>query len=244
MLAAGRLASGLLAAGRAWIPRTEILPGRRSEIGEPVVRIDAVDKASGAAAYADDLCFENMLYTRVLRSERPHAEILSIDIAEALREPGVVRILLARDIPGVNRFGPIRKDQPVLAADRVRYTGDAIAAVFAETEEAAREAVARIVVSYRDLPVVEGYDEALAPGAPRLHEGSDNVIAVMEAGRGDTAAGFSAADLIVEGDYETQYIEHAYLETEPSRPTDMRRAGIVPAAIRTPPAALKGLTSS
>ena len=102
----------------------------------------------------------------------------------------------------------------MLADDRVRYMGDAIAAVFAETEAAADAALATIAVTYRDLPVLVGYDEALKPDAIRLHGNGDNTIAVMEAGRGDVEAGFAAAALVMDGDYETQYIEHAYLEPE------------------------------
>ncbi len=114
--------------------------------------------------------------------------------------------------------------------------------MFADTEAAAAAAVEKIVVTYRDLPVLTGYDEAAAPDAVRLHEGPDNTIAVMEAGRGDTAAGFAAADLIMEGNYETQYIEHAYLEPEScvavaggqtaAAAGGARRAGLQPAARR------------
>ena len=209
-----RMAADLVGRGRPWIPRAEILPGRESRIGESIIRIDGIAKASGRTVFADDMVLEGMLYTKVLRSERPHAEILGVDIAAAGRTEGVVKILLARDVPGENRYGPIKKDQPVLAGDRVRYMGDAIAAVFAESEAAAESAAAKIAVTYRDLPVIAGYDEALEPGAFELHEGTGNTIAVMESGRGDAAAGFAAADLVMEGDYETQYIEHAYLEPE------------------------------
>ncbi|MDP2792405.1 MAG: molybdopterin-dependent oxidoreductase, partial [Rectinemataceae bacterium] len=209
-----RMAADLMNHGRTRIPRAEILPDRQGRIGESIIRIDGISKASGATVFADDMVLEHMLYTRVLRSERPHAEILGVDIAGAGQSAGVVKILLARDIPGENRYGPIKKDQPVLADDRVRYMGDAIAAVFAESEEAAQAGAARIVVTYRDLPVISGYDEALKPDAVRLHGGADNTIAVMESGRGNAAEGFAAAALVMEGDYETQYVEHAYLEPE------------------------------
>ena len=209
-----RIAADLMARDQDWIAREDILPDRQGGVGESLIKIDAVSKAAGETVFADDMVLENMLYTKVLRSEKPHAEILGVDINEALRCNGVAKILLARDIPGENRYGPIKKDQPVLADDRVRYMGDAIAAVFAETEAAADAALATIAVTYRDLPVLVGYDEALKPDAIRLHGNGDNTIAVMEAGRGDVEAGFAAAALVMDGDYETQYIEHAYLEPE------------------------------
>lgn len=209
-----RMAADLIGQGRPWIPRAEILPGREGRIGESIIRIDGIAKASGETVFADDMVLARMLYTKVLRSERPHAEILGVDIAGAGQIAGVVKILLARDIPGENRYGPIKKDQPVLADDRVRYMGDAIAAVFAESEEAAAAGAAKIVVTYRDLPLITSYDEALEPDAVRLHGGADNTIAVMESGRGNVTEGFAAAALVMEGDYETQYVEHAYLEPE------------------------------
>jgi CO/xanthine dehydrogenase Mo-binding subunit/aerobic-type carbon monoxide dehydrogenase small subunit (CoxS/CutS family) len=209
-----RIATDLVNQGRPNILRESILPDRQGKIGESIIKIDGIAKAAGETVFADDMILENMLYTKVLRSERPHAEILDVDIAEAVRSDGVVKVLLAHDIPGENRYGPIRKDQPVLADDRVRYMGDAIAAVFAESDEAAEASVAKIGVTYRDLPVLVGYDEALKPDAIRLHENYDNTIAVMEAGRGNVEEGFAASALVMEGDYETQYIEHAYLEPE------------------------------
>jgi CO/xanthine dehydrogenase Mo-binding subunit/aerobic-type carbon monoxide dehydrogenase small subunit (CoxS/CutS family) len=209
-----RLAAELIADGKEMITRAEIIPDRPAGIGESIVRIDALAKAAGETVFADDLVFPEMLHTRVLRSARPHAEILGVDVADARRVDGVVRILLACDIPGENRYGPIRKDQPVLADGHVRYTGDAIAAAFAETEAAAEAAVAKIKVSYRDLPVLAGYEEALRPDAVRPHAPADNTIAIMEAGRGDVEKGFADAALVLEGDYRTQYIEHAYLEPE------------------------------
>lgn len=208
------LASRLKAEGREWIARSSLSSPDPARIGDPIRRIDALAKASGETVFADDLYAEGMLHAKVLRSSRPHARILGIDVSEASRVPGVARILLARDIPGENRYGPIRKDQPVLARDRVRYMGDAVAAVFAETEAAGEEALGKIRVEYQDLPVLVGFDEALSPEAERLHEGRDNLIAVMESGRGDVEEGFAKAALKVEGEYHTQYIEHGYLEPE------------------------------
>ncbi len=207
-------AASLIRQGREWIHRDEIFPDRAVEIGEPVIRLDSLDKASGKTKYADDLQFDAMLYTKVLRSGRAHADILSIDTAEAEGSPGVVKVLLAGDIPGENAFGPIRKDQQVLADRRVRYSGDALAAVYAESEREAEDALEKIRVEYRDLPVLDGYDEALYEKKVILHEGTENIIAEMKSGRGDPEKGLREADLVVEEEYHTQYIEHAYLEPE------------------------------
>ncbi len=210
-----RTAASLIRSGKEWIDRGEIFPDRAAVIGEEIIRVDAVEKASGKTIFADDLVMEGMLYTKVLRSEKPHADILDINISEAEKSGGVVKIILAADIPGTNSFGPIKKDQEVLVTSRVRYTGDALAAVFAETEEQAEAAVGKIRVEYRELPVLTGYDEALAEDAFQLHnDGSKNIIAVMESGRGNIEEGFSKAHLVMEREFNTQYIEHAYIEPE------------------------------
>ena len=121
--------------------------------------------------------------------------------------------ILADDIPGENRFGPIKKDQPVLAEDRVRYIGDAIAAVYAESEAEAESALSKIQVDYKVLPYISESDEALSDSSIVLHE-HGNIIAEMESGRGDIAEGFLDADIINEEDFHTQYVEHGYLEPE------------------------------
>ena len=193
ILDAVRMAGELLSQGKVWIPRAGIFPDRQAGIGEPVIRIDSIAKATGETVFADDLVLGNMLYAKAVRSARPHAEILGVDISSAEKSAGVARVLVARDIPGENRYGPIKKDQPVLSDDRVRYTGDAIAAVYAETEAEAEAAAAKVVVRYRDLPVLVGYDEADRPDALKLHGGDDNTIAVMESGRGDVEKGFAAS---------------------------------------------------
>ncbi len=207
-------AAELLREGTEKILRSEILPDREVPIGEPVIRIDSIGKADGSTRFADDMAFENMLYAKVLRSEKPHADILDIDIAEAEKTDKVVKILLAKDVPGKNSFGPIKKDQEVLATKRVRYTGDALAAVYAESEEAAEEAVAKIRVAYEELPVLSGYQEALKEEPVLLHEASGNIIARMESGRGDVKKALAEADHVFEEEFDTQYIEHAYLEPE------------------------------
>src|SRR3990167_1917054 len=104
-----------------------------------------------------------MIYGKVLRSPHPHARIRSIDASRALKHPGVLAVLTARDIPGANSIGSIIKDQPILCGDEVRYVGDAVAVVAAETERAAEEALAQIVVDYEILPAVLDSLKAMEP---------------------------------------------------------------------------------
>ncbi len=206
-------ASVLLSEGKEWVDRKEILPDRKVSVGDSVVRIDSIQKASGETVFADDMVLDKMLYTKVLRSPYPHAEILNIDVSEAINYRDVVKIILAGDIPGKNLFGPIKKDQPVLAENRVLYIGDAIAAVFAESESGANEALEKIKVTYRRLPEVTDFKDSLE-GKPAILHGESNIIAEMESGRGDIEAGFADADIIIEGEFDTQYVEHGYLEPE------------------------------
>ncbi|RKX86635.1 MAG: xanthine dehydrogenase [Spirochaetes bacterium] len=209
-------AASLIKSGKVKVKRDNIYPQISNPFGKSVPRVDAIAKATGELKYADDLFFKNMLHAKVLRSEVPHAEILGIDIKEALRVKGVVKILTSQDIPGKNAFGLIIDDQPVLADKKVRYTGDAVAAVYAETEKAAEEAVLKIRVKYKLLPVLGTMEEALKNNAVLIHNNgkSTNNASHMESGRGDIIAGFKSSDLIFEGEYRTQFIEHAYLEPE------------------------------
>ena len=123
-----------------------------AEVGREIERLDAWRKVLGKALYAADMRLEGLLHMKVLRSDRPHARIRSIDTSRAQGIEGVVRVFTWRDIPGKNLIGIINKDQPVLAAERVRYVGEPIALVVASTEEAASEALEAIRVKYEDLP--------------------------------------------------------------------------------------------
>jgi aldehyde oxidoreductase len=182
-------------------------------VGESVMRKDAWAKVTGALQYADDLYAPGMLHARALRSAYPHAEVLSVDTTEAEKVPGVIAVLTAKDVPGCNRFGLIDADQPVLADDRVRYVGDAVACVYAETVAAAEEALSKIKVGCRDLEVVSTPQRALEPDAPLIHE-DGNVLVEHHVRKGDVEAAFKQADVIVENTYYTPFVEHAYLEPE------------------------------
>lgn len=127
-------------------------------------RVDGLDKASGKSIYTDDVRLPNMAYAKVLRSPYPHAKIVSIDTSEAEQVEGVIRVVTAEDVSSYGTFGRHVKDIPVLANGVVRFIGDRVAAVVAETEEAAEEAVALIEVEYEPLPAVTDMREALAEG--------------------------------------------------------------------------------
>lgn len=197
-------------------------------IGTSVPRVDSVAKVTGGAVYGVDVRFGNMLAGRILRAGIPHARIAHLDTAGAWRVPGVRAVVTGRDFP--RRHGLLVKDQPALALDRVRYAGEVVAAVAAEDEEAAREAIERIVVDYEELPGVFDVLAAMEPGAPLVHEDQmayeraevpglrlnpvpgSNVSYHFTLRRGDVEAGFAAADLVVEDTFTTPFIQYAHLE--------------------------------
>ncbi len=183
-----------------------------SGVGASIKKADAIPKVTGAAIFAADIQKPGMLFAKVLRSKVAHAELTGIDTSEAARQPGVVRVLTADDVPGPNGVGIIIKDEPVLCKDKIRRMGDALALVVAESEEAAAAACALVKVSYRELPTVFDAREAMKPGAPVVH--STNVLGVQRIRKGDVEAAFAQADIIVENTYTTQMVEHAYIEPE------------------------------
>ncbi len=185
-------------------------------IGTAVPRPDALAKVTGAGLYAADLVVPGMLHARVLRSAYPHARILSLDISRAQALPGVVAVLTAADIPGRKDCGVHTIDWPVLCYDKVRYVGDALALVLAESEAQAAAALPLIEVVYQPLPVVTGPKEAAAPEAPLVHEGrtEGNFLAHYQLECGDLEAGFAQAEVVVEHEYRTQTVEHGFIEPE------------------------------
>jgi len=160
-----------------------------------------------------------MLHAKVLRSKYPHARILRVDTGRAKALPGVVAVLTAEDVPGAKNHGVVRPDWPVLAYDKVRYVGDAIALVAAETEEAAEQALEFIQVDYEPLPVVTSPQQALAPDAPLVHDGG-NLLKHIQVRKGDAEKGFAEAQanprwhVVVEREYRTPSLDHAFLEPE------------------------------
>ena len=182
-------------------------------VGHDMPRPDARAKVTGAATYAADLYFDEMLYAKVLRSQYPHARILQVDTSEARSLPGVVAVITADDVPGAKNHGLARQDWPVLAYDKVRYLGDAIAVVAAESEKAAADALELIKVEYAPLTVVSSAAEALAQDAAPVHEGG-NTLEHIQIRQGNVEEGFAEADLIVENEYTTPSGDHAFIEPE------------------------------
>jgi CO/xanthine dehydrogenase Mo-binding subunit/aerobic-type carbon monoxide dehydrogenase small subunit (CoxS/CutS family) len=190
-------------------------PGDGRFIGANVRRIDAPSKVSGALRYAGDMVMPGMLHVQVLRSPHAHARIVSLDASEAEGLEGVEGVITCADVPGKDGFGVFVSDQPTMARGRVRYVGEAIAAVAAEDLLTARRALAKIKVEYEPLPAVFDPEEAMQPGAPVLHDyAPDNIVKHIPIRVGDVARGFAESDLVVEQDYTTQAVEHAYLEPE------------------------------
>ncbi len=204
-------------------------------IGTNAARIDAPGKVTGQTLYPGDIAYPDMLHMATLFSNRPHARILSIDTAAAEAAPGVVAVFTAKDVPA-NLYGLQIKDQPVLCgpgsdqpgADVVRCVGDQIALVVAETEVQARAACKLIRIAWEDLPIVTdpevaapslagwlGGDDPARPAPIQLHPScADNVCYGYRIRKGDVAAGFREADVIIEGVYQTPVQEHAYLQPE------------------------------
>ncbi|MCX8201793.1 MAG: xanthine dehydrogenase family protein molybdopterin-binding subunit [Candidatus Caldarchaeum sp.] len=181
-------------------------------VGKEVVRKDAYEKARGLTKYASDMFPENLLWVATHRSKYPHARIKRIDVSKALKMPGVVAVFTHRDVPN-NRYGVFVKDRPVLCDDRVRYIGDPIALVAAETKEDAESAVEEIEVDYEPLPVVTDPIEAMKDTSYPVHDGG-NISRSTRITFGDVSKGFSQSKAVVENEYRTSTQIHAFLETE------------------------------
>jgi len=202
-------------------------------VGQSVPRVDARAKVTGEAKYPGDIAMEGMLHAKILFAGRPHARVLQIDTAEAEAVPGIVAVFTAQDVP-VNEYGLQTPDQPVLCGpdssnpdgDVVRFVGDQVALIVAETERAAARARSLIHVEYQDLPILTDPFEALKPNASQLYRHRQpseihpelrtegNLISHHQIRKGDIGAAWSQADVIVESEYRTPAQEHAYLQPE------------------------------
>jgi len=185
---------------------------RESLIGKPFPKIDAAERATGRAVYIHDLVLPRMLHAAILRSDRVHARIVSIDVSKAKALPGVKAVLTADDVENVP-FGHGRDNTP-LKGGKVRCIRDEIAAVAAETEAIAREAASMIEVEYEDLPPILTPAEALAEGAPLVREEKGtNVPFTYDYDQGDWREGEAESDAIVEETYRLPYVTHCCLGT-------------------------------
>jgi aldehyde oxidoreductase len=196
-------------------------PGLRSPVqaGPEIIGASVLDKsdllkATGRLIFSDDFYFDGMCYGAALLSDVPHALVKAIDTSKAEAMPGVIRVLTAKEVPGINKFGLIHADQPVFAEDKVRFVGDTLALVIADTEETARNALRSIHLDLSELLVIATPEEALdKPDLPALHE-SGHILKRVTHQKGNLEKGFKQASLIVEEDYETPFLEHAYMEPE------------------------------
>ncbi len=209
--------------------RKELFADERDDnlnvIGQPTRRQDILGHVTGRSPYYDDHLFDGLLHLRCARSPHHHARILSIDTGEAERMPGVRRVILGRDVPvnlntllSLLDFG--LDDEPVLSESKVAYRGEPVAAVIAETEQQARDAVAKVRVDWQVLPHVLDVEEAIAPGAPVVNETYPQNKFVYHSKYdhqklrfGDVERAFAAADHVVEGRYQMSPIEQAPIET-------------------------------
>ena len=184
-------------------------------IGHAQLRPDGIEKVTGDAVYTDDLVFEGMLFAAVKRSGVPHAILRSIDITKAQAVPGVVAVLTAEDIPGSHYHGLVIPDWPVMVGvgERLRYVGDAIAIVAAESQEIATKAAGLVEVELDLQPVITDPVRALEQDAPALFE-KGNLLKHIKVRKGDMEAGFAQADIVMEHTFHTPITEHAFLEPE------------------------------
>lgn len=195
-----------------------------SYVGKSISRLDALDKVTGRAVYSGDVDLPGMLYGATLRSPFAHARIMDIDTSEVTKVSGVKAVVTGKDFPFT--IGSMIKDRPFLAIDRVRYVGEPVAAVAAETEAAAQEALGKIRVQYEELPAVFDLRQAAAEGAPRLHPNLEgytragqyeivpgtNICTFMTYTLGDVEAGFAEADEVFEDEFYAHMVSHTPME--------------------------------
>ncbi len=195
-------------------------------IGAPVPRVEGPDKVTGRAIYAADVNLPGLLWGKILRSPHPHARICRIDASRARQAPGVKAVITGKDIPG-HFMGKLIRDMPVLCWERVRFVGDRVAAVAADTPDAAEDALGLIDVEYEELPAVFDPLEAMQPSAPRIHEdvaGYDgapkqrlaldvpNGLTRQAWRKGDLEQGFREADLVLEHTFRIPARHQGYIE--------------------------------
>jgi xanthine dehydrogenase molybdenum-binding subunit len=188
-----------------------------------VARRDAAEKIAGTTRFAGDFALSRMLHARLVRAQAPSATIVRRDASHALEVPGVVSVLFGEDVPNNTvwvdvpgqtiEVAALKASMEVLATRRVRFHGEPIALVVAETEDALAEACEAIEVELDDLPGVFDPEDALREGAPTVHD-DGNLLAEWNIDRGDVDRALDEADVVVEGEYITQFVDHAYLEPE------------------------------
>ena len=188
---------------------------RHDVVGHTQIRPDGIEKVNGEAIYTDDLVFDGMLFAKVRRAMIPHGFLKKLDISKAKELPGVVAVLTAEDIPGEHNHGLVIYDWPVMVGigERVRYVGDAIAIIAAETQEIAEQASALVEAEFDLQPVITNPVQARQEGVPQIHE-KGNLLKHIKVRKGDMEKGFAESDVILEHTFHTPIYEHAFFEPE------------------------------
>ncbi len=191
------------------------LPESDGRVGTRHPKYQATALVLGQHEYVDDIQIPGMLHGALRFSDHPRARVLRIDTSEAAAMPGVVRVFTAADVPGERFIGLIRNDWPLMVAEgeTTRYVGDVLAGVVAESEQQARAALSKIQVEYEVLEPLTDPHVAMQPDAPALHEGG-NILSQSVTSRGDVAAARAASAHVVTGTFQTQMIEHGFMEPE------------------------------
>jgi xanthine dehydrogenase molybdenum-binding subunit len=196
-------------------PRVQESAAGFEVIGRTQVRPDAVEKVTGEAIFTDDLAFDGMLFAAVKRAGVPHAFLRRLDVEKARRLPGVKAVLTAEDLAAEKNHGLVIYDWPIMVGlgERVRYVGDALAIVAAESQQVAVEAVSLIEAGFEPLTVISDPVQAYQPEAPVLHE-KGNLLKHIKVRKGDIERGFAEAEVILEHTFHTPIMDHAFLEPE------------------------------
>ena len=200
-------------------------------IGRPAPRVDGEEKVTGKAIYTVDIELPGMAHGKILRSPYAHARLIRVDSSKAERLPGVYGVITREDQRAFGMFGAAYKDQTVVAVDKVRYVGDPVAAVAAVDEETAEEALGLIEVDYEELAAVTSIAEAIAPGAPLVHDASarggelmgerydtpkefvgTNLCYRFSYSKGDVTEGFKKADFVFEDTFTFPRVQHFSME--------------------------------
>jgi CO/xanthine dehydrogenase Mo-binding subunit/aerobic-type carbon monoxide dehydrogenase small subunit (CoxS/CutS family) len=184
-------------------------------VGSLQPRPDGLAKVTGSARYTDDLVFDGMIFAAVRRAGVPHAFLRHLDVDRARIQPGVIAVLTAADLPGAKNHGLVIPDWPILVGvgERIRYVGDAIAIVAAETQEIAAQAAALIETEYDLQPVVSDPVQASQPGAPSLHPGG-NLLKHIKVRKGNIEHGFAESEVVLEHTFYTAFTDHMFIEPE------------------------------
>src|SRR5205807_175671 len=182
-------------------------------IGKPIAMVDAAGKTTGAGKYTDDLALPGMLIGKILHSPHPHARIKRIDTSRAEQIDGVVAVVIGSDAPNTYGILPVGHDEHALALDKVRYVGDNVACVAAESEAIAEQALELIDVEYELLPAYFDPEQSMKAGSDLIHESRPhNIEKEYHHAFGDPDKGFAEADHIAEARYIANEVTHAAME--------------------------------